>query len=82
MNNDTASSQAILLASTWKSTILIIESFSTLFDAIKPKEYDDLLLRTIKASIKNCKEILFNVETIKGREEKYKSEGRDRAQHR
>ena len=78
LNNDTASSQAILLASTWKSTILIIESFSTLFDAIKPKEYDDLLLRTIKASIKNCKEIFVLMsKQLKEREEKYKSEGRD-----
>ena len=78
INNETSLCNVILLASSWKSIILLIKSFSPLFETKNSKEYDRLLLRTIETSINNCKEIFTMIsKQLKEREEQYKCEGRD-----
>ena len=59
-NNETALTNVILLASTWKHIILVIQSFSQMLEQNDSKEYDRLILKTIQTSIKNCKEIFCN----------------------
>ena len=79
-NNEIALTNVILLASTWKHIILVIQSFSQMLEQNDSKEYDRLILKTIQTSIKNCKEI-FTIITaqLKAREDRILKEGGDPA---
>ena len=77
-NNETALTNVILLASTWKHIILVIQSFSQMLEQNDSKEYDRLVLKTIQTSIKNCKEIFAMIRVqLKAREDRILKEGRD-----